>query len=44
MKKNYKSLEIEVIMFEKKDVVTASGAENQPVEQDNSFFSFRSFW
>ncbi len=44
MKKTYKSLEMEVIMFEKKDVVTASGAENQPAEQDNSFFSFRNFW
>ena len=31
-------------MFEKKDVVTASGAENQPAEQDNAFYSISSFW
>ncbi len=44
MKKPYENLEVEVIVFEKKDVVTASGAENQSAEQDNAFFSIRSFW
>ena len=43
MKKTYNKLEIEVVLFENKDVLTASGG-TEPKDKDTIYFNFGDFF